>query len=68
MREHLFKIMCSFKKVLHVLYQIFYTLTIYKFILTVGGGDVDGVDDIHLILEYKTGEKWGTYEAPRANR
>ncbi|XP_063596795.1 ADP-dependent glucokinase-like [Penaeus indicus] len=36
--------------------------------IVVGGGDVDGVDDIHLILEYKTGEKWGTYEAPRANR
>lgn len=41
---------------------------VYKFIFPVGGGDVDGADDIHLILEYKTGEKWGTYEAPRANR
>jgi len=25
-------------------------------------------DDIHLILEYKKGEKWGKYEAPRSNR
>jgi len=26
------------------------------------------VDDVHLILEYKRGERWGRYEAPRANR
>ncbi|GAB0096526.1 ADP-dependent glucokinase [Sergentomyia squamirostris] len=25
-------------------------------------------DDIHLILEYKSGEKWGNVRAPRANR
>lgn len=25
-------------------------------------------DDIHLILEYKKGEKWGKYASPRANR
>jgi hypothetical protein len=25
-------------------------------------------DDIHLIMEYKKGEKWGNYEAPRSNR
>ncbi|XP_014239962.2 ADP-dependent glucokinase [Cimex lectularius] len=25
-------------------------------------------DDIHLILEYKSGENWGPYKAPRANR
>nr|CAD7601871.1 unnamed protein product [Timema genevievae] len=25
-------------------------------------------DDIHLILEYKAGEQWGPYVAPRANR
>lgn len=28
----------------------------------------DFVDDIHLILEYKTGDKFGDHEAPRANR
>lgn len=28
----------------------------------------DFVDDIHLILEYKTGDKFGEHEAPRANR
>jgi ADP-dependent glucokinase len=26
------------------------------------------VDDIHLILEYQTGDTWGDYTAPRANR
>jgi ADP-dependent glucokinase len=26
------------------------------------------VDDIHLILEYQTGDKWGNLVAPRANR
>jgi len=31
-------------------------------------GDVVEEDDIHLILEYKKGEKWGKYEAPRSNR
>lgn len=25
-------------------------------------------DDVHLILEYKAGESWGPYTAPRANR
>jgi len=25
-------------------------------------------DDIHLIMEYKQGEKWGEFEAPRSNR
>ncbi|XP_065082195.1 ADP-dependent glucokinase [Ochlerotatus camptorhynchus] len=25
-------------------------------------------DDIHLILEYKTGDEWGTLKSPRANR
>lgn len=25
-------------------------------------------DDIHLILEYKTGDKWGKFTSPRANR
>ncbi|XP_062544074.1 ADP-dependent glucokinase [Armigeres subalbatus] len=25
-------------------------------------------DDIHLILEYKTGDEWGTLRSPRANR
>lgn len=28
----------------------------------------DFVDDIHLILEYKTGDKFGEHVAPRANR
>ncbi|XP_034952526.1 ADP-dependent glucokinase [Chelonus insularis] len=31
------------------------------------GGDADR-DDVHLILEYKRGEKWGPYTTPRANR
>lgn len=31
------------------------------------GGSVQR-DDIHLILEYKAGEKWGPYTSPRANR
>ncbi|PIK34897.1 putative ADP-dependent glucokinase-like [Apostichopus japonicus] len=25
-------------------------------------------DDVHLIMEYKTGEVWGKYKTPRANR
>ncbi|XP_072032640.1 ADP-dependent glucokinase-like [Amphiura filiformis] len=25
-------------------------------------------DEVHMALEYKTGERWGKYEAPRANR
>jgi len=25
-------------------------------------------DDIHLIMEYKKGDKWGNYRAPRSNR
>lgn len=31
-------------------------------------GDVVDEDDIHLILEYKSGDKWGPFTAPRANR
>lgn len=31
-------------------------------------GDEIPDDDIHLILEYKSGDKLGPYEAPRANR
>ncbi|XP_067011429.1 ADP-dependent glucokinase [Anabrus simplex] len=31
------------------------------------GGDVQK-DDIHLILEYKADEEWGSYTSPRANR
>ena len=31
-------------------------------------GDNVEVDDIHLILEYKRNEKWGAWQAPRANR
>lgn len=31
-------------------------------------GDVIEEDDIHLILEYKAGETWGPFTAPRANR
>ncbi|XP_026286281.1 ADP-dependent glucokinase-like [Frankliniella occidentalis] len=31
------------------------------------GGDVSK-DDVHLILEYKAGETWGSFQAPRANR
>lgn len=31
-------------------------------------GDVIDEDDIHMILEYKTGETWGPFTAPRANR
>lgn len=56
---------------MYTFYYTFYNLyTVYNLYTssTVGGGDVDGADDIHLILEYKTGEKWGSYEAPRANR
>jgi len=30
-------------------------------------GDVS-TDDIHLIMEYKRGESWGSYTSPRANR
>ncbi|XP_042219499.1 ADP-dependent glucokinase-like [Homarus americanus] len=36
--------------------------------IIVGGVETEGADDIHLILEYKAGESWGTYQAPRANR
>ncbi|XP_059473362.1 ADP-dependent glucokinase [Neocloeon triangulifer] len=35
--------------------------------LKVVGGDVTQ-DDIHLILEYKAGQAWGKFTAPRANR
>ncbi|XP_055625400.1 ADP-dependent glucokinase [Toxorhynchites rutilus septentrionalis] len=31
------------------------------------GSSIDD-DDIHLILEYKTGDEWGTLKSPRANR
>lgn len=31
-------------------------------------GDPIEQDDIHLIIEYKTGDEWGPYKAPRANR
>lgn len=31
------------------------------------GGEVER-DDIHLILEYKSGEKWGPFQSARANR
>jgi len=31
-------------------------------------GDEVEEDDIHLIMEYKKGDKWGEYEAPRSNR
>lgn len=31
-------------------------------------GSLIDEDDIHLILEYKTGDRWGTLESPRANR
>jgi len=36
-------------------------------VATVAGDKVEE-DDIHLILEYKKGERWGEYEAPRSNR
>ncbi|XP_065660711.1 ADP-dependent glucokinase [Hydra vulgaris] len=29
---------------------------------------IDEPEDIHLILEYKVGDKWGDFVAPRANR
>ncbi|XP_071440863.1 ADP-dependent glucokinase [Hetaerina americana] len=35
--------------------------------IKVVGGEVTK-DDIHLILEYKAGEKWGSFVSPRANR
>ena len=35
---------------------------------SVVAGDQVEEDDIHLILEYKKGEKWGKYKAPRSNR
>ncbi|XP_077996890.1 ADP-dependent glucokinase-like [Glandiceps talaboti] len=31
-------------------------------------GDYLSEDDIHLLLEFKSGETWGKYRAPRANR
>ena len=31
-------------------------------------GDEVKEDDIHLIMEYKKGDKWGDYKAPRSNR
>ena len=30
--------------------------------------DVEYEDDIHLIIEYKTGDEWGALKTPRANR
>lgn len=38
------------------------------YLLSVGGAESEGAEDIHLILEYKIGESWGIYRAPRANR
>ncbi|KAF6211865.1 hypothetical protein GE061_012381 [Apolygus lucorum] len=35
--------------------------------IKVVGGPISR-DDIHLVLEYKSGESWGPYTAPRANR
>ncbi|CAH1791785.1 unnamed protein product [Owenia fusiformis] len=35
--------------------------------MKVAGGDLME-DDVHISLEYKTGEKWGPYTSPRANR
>ena len=40
---------------------------IYFFNYTVLGDELEE-DDIHLILEYKTGDKWGKFTSPRANR
>lgn len=34
----------------------------------ISSGPVIQHDDIHLLLEYPSGEKWGKYVAPRANR
>ncbi|KAK8734069.1 hypothetical protein OTU49_006000, partial [Cherax quadricarinatus] len=34
----------------------------------VRGDETESDEDIHLIIEYKAGESWGTYQAPRANR
>lgn len=31
------------------------------------GNDLD-VNDIHLLMEYKSGDKWGRFTSPRANR
>lgn len=31
-------------------------------------GTEDVKDDVHMILEYRADEKWGPYQAPRANR
>lgn len=36
-------------------------------LLAVVGDDLD-VNDIHLLLEYKSGDKWGKFTSPRANR
>jgi len=35
--------------------------------VAVAGDDVEE-DDIHLIMEYKKGDRWGEYTAPRSNR
>uniref|UniRef100_H2YAA4 ADP-dependent glucokinase n=1 Tax=Ciona savignyi TaxID=51511 RepID=H2YAA4_CIOSA len=35
--------------------------------IQIAGNETDR-NDIHLIMEYKTGEKWGQYESTRANR
>ena len=31
-------------------------------------GEADHQDDVHLILEFKVGDRWGSFIAPRANR
>ncbi|KAK8734070.1 hypothetical protein OTU49_006000, partial [Cherax quadricarinatus] len=36
--------------------------------IIVRGDETESDEDIHLIIEYKAGESWGTYQAPRANR
>lgn len=45
----------------------------YKFFVGIAedislSGPQVNITDIHLILEYKTGEKWGKYKSKRANR
>lgn len=37
------------------------------FDFAVVGDDLD-VNDIHLLMEYKSGDKWGRFTSPRANR
>jgi len=45
-----------------------YRTVLFVWCCDVVAGNEVTEDDIHLIMEYKKGDKWGKYKAPRSNR